>query len=54
MRCFFGDKIKDDELFFSYKIKSYFGDKIEEKLCFSFKIGSYFEDNIDDDELCFS
>lgn len=52
MRCFPGDKIKDDELFLSHKIKSYPGDKIVEKPCPSLKIGSYPEDNIDDDEPC--
>lgn len=51
MRCFPGDKIKDDEPFLSRKI-SYPVDKIEEKPCHSLKISSYPEDNIDDDEPC--
>lgn len=54
MRCYYGEKIKDEELFFSFKIRSYFGDKIGEKICFSFRIRSNFEDSIDDDKLCFS
>lgn len=51
MRCFPGDKIKDDEPFLSGKI-SYPVDKIEEKPCHSLKISSYPEGNIDDDEPC--
>lgn len=52
MRCYHGDKIKDEEPFLSLKTRSYPGDKIGEKTCPSLRIRSNPEDSIDDDKPC--
>lgn len=52
MRCYHGDKIKDEEPFLSLKTRSYPGDKIGEKTCPSLTIRSNPEDSIDDDKPC--
>lgn len=52
MRCYLGDKIKDEEPCLSLKIRSYPGDNIGEKTCPSLRIRSNPEDSIDDDKPC--
>lgn len=52
MRCYHGDKIKNEEPFLSLKTRSYPGDKIGEKTCPSLTKRSNPEDSIDDDKPC--